>query len=216
MAVTPITMRTSINADLRSSLQAFAMPCARDWFHLQQRPWLEERLLRYLIFVFCFVYLQTHTCIILIAHQVWLQFKRHVHVVPQLFNKIARHFSADSVPKMDKENMRAIKKSHYLRRTRFIRDFPQATGFLMIQLGISRYMGTPPSFSAMFSKGDNFCDSLFAYLEDEVFPKLGLLLKERIFSYGSKFCPLLDDSNLWEATMKLAGLLPLKCTHVPT
>ena len=38
-------------------------------------------------------------------------------------------------------------------------------------LSILRCMGTPPSFSTMFSKGDNFCDFLFAYLEDEVFPK---------------------------------------------
>ena len=41
-------------------------------------------------------------------------------------------------------------------------------------------MGTPPSFSAMFSKGDNFFYFLFAYLEDKVFPKMGLLLKERL------------------------------------
>ena len=41
-----------------------------------------------------------------------------------------------------------------------------------------RYMGTSPSFSAMFLKGDNFRDFLFAYLEDKVFPKWGLLLKE--------------------------------------
>ena len=39
---------------------------------------------------------------------------------------------------------------------------------------ILRCMGTPPSFSAMFSKGDNFCDFWFAYLEDEVFPKKGV------------------------------------------
>ena len=38
-------------------------------------------------------------------------------------------------------------------------------------------MGTPPSLSAMFSKGDNFGAFLFAYLENEVFPKWGLLLK---------------------------------------
>ena len=40
-------------------------------------------------------------------------------------------------------------------------------------------MGTPPSFLAIFSKGDNLRDFLFVYPEDEVFPKLGLLLKER-------------------------------------
>ena len=33
----------------------------------------------------------------------------------------------------------------------------------------------------------NFCDFLFAYVEDVVFPKWGLLLKERICSSWSKF-----------------------------
>ena len=46
------------------------------------------------------------------------------------------------------------------------------------------------TFSAMFSKGDNFMTSCFAYLEYEVFPKKGLLLMERICSDGSKFFPL--------------------------
>ena len=32
-------------------------------------------------------------------------------------------------------------------------------------------MGTSPTFSARISKGDNFRDFLFAYLEDKVFPK---------------------------------------------
>ena len=53
-----------------------------------------------------------------------------------------------------------------------------------------RCMGSSPSFPTMFSKGDNFHDFLFAYLEGEVFPKRGLLLKERIGSDGSKFFPL--------------------------
>ena len=47
-------------------------------------------------------------------------------------------------------------------------------------------MCTPPPFSAMisamFSKGDNFRDFMFAYLEDEGFPEWGLLLKENIYS----------------------------------
>ena len=71
-------------------------------------------------------------------------------------------------------------------------------------------MGVPPSFSAMFSKGDNFRDFLFAYLEDDVFPKWSLLLKERICSKGSKVFPLLDDLFIWEATMKVTELFPLK------
>ena len=29
----------------------------------------------------------------------------------------------------------------------------------------------PPSFAAMFTKRDSFLDTLFAYLQDEVFPK---------------------------------------------
>ena len=53
-----------------------------------------------------------------------------------------------------------------------------------------RCMATLSSFSAMFSKRDNFRDFLFAYLEDKVFLKLGLFLKERICSDGSKFSPL--------------------------
>ena len=57
----------------------------------------------------------------------------------------------------------------------------------MIHAKQLRCMGIPPSFFAMFSKGDNFRDFLFAYLEDEIFPKWGLLLKERLCSDGDKF-----------------------------
>ena len=45
-----------------------------------------------------------------------------------------------------------------------------------------RCMATPQSFFAMFSKGDNFRDFLFAYLEDKDFPKGGVLLTKRICS----------------------------------
>ena len=38
-------------------------------------------------------------------------------------------------------------------------------------------IGTLPSFPAMLSKGNNSRDFLFSLLEDQVFPKLGLLLK---------------------------------------
>ena len=38
-----------------------------------------------------------------------------------------------------------------------------------------RCMVTPPPFSAIFSKGDNFHHFLLAYLKDKVFPKWGLL-----------------------------------------
>ena len=54
-------------------------------------------------------------------------------------------------------------------------------------------MGKQPCFSAMFSKGDHFRDSQFAYLEDEVFPKWGLFLKKRICSDGA-------NSFLYEMT----------------
>ena len=48
-----------------------------------------------------------------------------------------------------------------------------------------RYIGTPPSFSAMFSKEDNFRDILFHYLEDKIFPNWGLL-KNTFFSLYDK------------------------------
>ena len=57
-------------------------------------------------------------------------------------------------------------------------------------MGDLRCMGTPPSFTAMFSKGDNFRDFLLAYLENIVFLKWGPFLKERICSDGSKCFPL--------------------------
>ena len=50
-------------------------------------------------------------------------------------------------------------------------------------------MVIPPSFSATFSKGDTFHCFLFAYLEDEVFLKWGLLFKERICCDGRKKNP---------------------------
>ena len=61
---------------------------------------------------------------------------------------------------------------------------------MAMQLYITTFMGTPPSFSAMLSKGDNFRDFLFAYLEDMAFLNLGLLVKEKMCSNGSKFFPL--------------------------
>ena len=71
-------------------------------------------------------------------------------------------------------------------------------------------MGTPPSFSAMFSKGDNSPNFLFSNLKDEVFPKWGLLLKEKNCSDESKFFPLRDDPNLYGRHMKMTELLALK------
>ena len=48
----------------------------------------------------------------------------------------------------------------------------------------------------MSLNGDDFSDFLFAFLKKEIFPKLGLLLNERIFSDGRKFFPLRNDPNL--------------------
>ena len=57
-------------------------------------------------------------------------------------------------------------------------------------MGPFKVYGYTPSFSAMFSKGDNFRDFPFAYLRNQVFPKWGLPLKELILSHGGKFFPL--------------------------
>ena len=43
-----------------------------------------------------------------------------------------------------------------------------------------RCIGIPSYFPAIFTKGNNFCDFLFAFLDDEALQKWGLLLKERI------------------------------------
>ena len=58
-------------------------------------------------------------------------------------------------------------------------------------------VGTFPSYSAMLSKGDNYRDFLFAYLEVEVVPIWDLILKERIYSDGLKsFFFIRRDPNL--------------------
>ena len=63
-------------------------------------------------------------------------------------------------------------------------------------------------FSAIVTKNFNFCDFLFASLEDEAVQKFGQLLKERICSYESKFFPLRVDPNR-EGWQNMAELLPL-------
>ena len=70
-------------------------------------------------------------------------------------------------------------------------------------------MGIPTSISALFSKGDNYCDFLFAYLEDEVLSKWGLLLKEFALMAAKSFLHKMTQF-IWEATMKITELLPLK------
>ena len=51
-------------------------------------------------------------------------------------------------------------------------------------------MVTPLCFSSIFTKGNNFCDFLFASIDGIALPKWGLFLKERIFSKRSNFFPL--------------------------
>ena len=65
-------------------------------------------------------------------------------------------------------------------------------------------MSTPPYFPTIFTKGNNFHDFLFAYLDDLALPKWDLLLKERIWS---KFFPLRVDINLEFSTSKVGSTL---------
>ena len=53
-------------------------------------------------------------------------------------------------------------------------------------------MGTPSIVLPFFRKGENSHDFLFAFLLMQPFQK-GLLFKERIFSWWSKFFPLRVD-----------------------
>ena len=46
-----------------------------------------------------------------------------------------------------------------------------------------------PCFSAIFSKGDNFCVFLFASLDDEAFLKLGSTLKGKNLLLGEQILP---------------------------
>ena len=42
-------------------------------------------------------------------------------------------------------------------------------------------IGTAPGFTAISVKGNNFCDLIFASLDDRYLPKRGLLCRKRIF-----------------------------------
>ena len=46
-------------------------------------------------------------------------------------------------------------------------------------------MGTSPSFSTLFPKGDNLSDFLFALLAGDSFPKKGSTLKEEFAPRGA-------------------------------
>ena len=54
-------------------------------------------------------------------------------------------------------------------------------------------LGTHPSFSAMFSKGDNFCDTVCLHGERRL-PKMGSTLKRK------EFTPMGANSFLYEMT----------------
>ena len=60
-------------------------------------------------------------------------------------------------------------------------------------LYLVRCLGTPPVVSAIFTKGKNSHDFMFACLEEEAVPVGGQLFKEKICSYRSKFFPLRVD-----------------------
>ena len=48
-----------------------------------------------------------------------------------------------------------------------------------------RCMGTPPHFSAIFTRGNNYCDFLFASHDDKNVLERVQLLKEQILSFES-------------------------------
>ena len=52
---------------------------------------------------------------------------------------------------------------------------------------------TTSIFFPTCTKGHNFCDFLFVFLDEQALPKCGQLLKERTCSYRSKFFPLRVD-----------------------
>ena len=62
----------------------------------------------------------------------------------------------------------------------------------------------------LFSKSDNFINSLFVFLEDETDRKKDVPLKKRIYFKTSKLVPLTGDPFETEATLKMAVLFPLK------
>ena len=49
--------------------------------------------------------------------------------------------------------------------------------------------------SAIVIKGSNYCYYLFAFLDIIAFPNWGFVLKERIYSLGSKFFSFRVDSH---------------------
>ena len=73
-----------------------------------------------------------------------------------------------------------------------------------------RCMGTPLCLWAMFTKGDNFCDFLFAcsFKIGSTLNGKNLLLGEQILSFKSR------PPFRWEAKMKMKSCFPWKCMHL--
>ena len=69
-------------------------------------------------------------------------------------------------------------------------------------------MGTPPSFPPCFQRETLFCSSGGR----SIFPKWGLLLKEKIAPMGANsfLYKMTQVILIWETTMKMTELLPLK------
>ena len=84
-------------------------------------------------------------------------------------------------------------------------------------------MGTPSCNSAIFSKGDNFCDFLFASVDAEQLQKWGQHFNKRVCSYRSKFFLLIkrplhrreENENGRVASLNGVSLTPLKAKKEP-
>ena len=62
---------------------------------------------------------------------------------------------------------------------------------------ILRGIGISPSFPASFTKGNNFCDSLLAFLDVIAFSKFGLLLQVRISFKESGSGGVCGGGDVW-------------------
>ena len=72
-------------------------------------------------------------------------------------------------------------------------------------------MGTPPSFSARFSKGDNFSWLPVCLPGGQSLPQMGSTLKGKDLLWWEQIRSFMRWLHyIWEATMKVTELLPLK------
>ena len=81
-----------------------------------------------------------------------------------------------------------------LRYLKFLKEYRRRKNIMKIarrqvETEILKVYGSPPSSPPCYRRETIFV-TLFAYQEEEVFPKRGLLLKKRICSDESKFFPL--------------------------